>query len=205
MEFHEKLQELRRSRSLTQEELAEAIFVSRTAVSKWESGRGYPSIDSLKALSKFFSVTIDELICSGEMLSVAENEKKTFISRYRSLLFGTLDIFAALMMFLPVFGNGPDLAAVSLIGFEPVNPIIKPIVIFIVAALALSGICSAVLGCLGRSARDSQRLAAGMALSILSTAVFVLTRQPYAGFICFSLLVIKGLLVIMVKQPQTGP
>ena len=50
MEFHEKLQELRKSRGLTQEELAEALFVSRTAISKWESGRGYPSIDSLQIL-----------------------------------------------------------------------------------------------------------------------------------------------------------
>ena len=48
MEFNEKLQELRKGKGLTQEELAQAIFVSRTAVSKWESGRGYPNIDSLK-------------------------------------------------------------------------------------------------------------------------------------------------------------
>ena len=38
MEFHEKLQKLRSDEGLTQEELAEKLFVSRTAVSKWESG-----------------------------------------------------------------------------------------------------------------------------------------------------------------------
>lgn len=38
MEFHEKFQKLRKDRGLTQEELAEALFVSRTAISKWESG-----------------------------------------------------------------------------------------------------------------------------------------------------------------------
>ena len=44
MEFNEKLQELRKQRGLTQEELAERLYVSRTAISKWESGRGYPNI-----------------------------------------------------------------------------------------------------------------------------------------------------------------
>ena len=76
MEFHEKLQELRKSRNLTQEELAEALFVSRTAISKWESGRGYPSIDSLKEISVFFSVTIDELLSSEKLISIAEREAK---------------------------------------------------------------------------------------------------------------------------------
>lgn len=57
MEFHEKLQELRKQKNLTQEELSEILFVSRTAISKWESGRGYPSIDSLKAIAEFFGVT----------------------------------------------------------------------------------------------------------------------------------------------------
>ncbi len=72
MEFHEKLQKLRSDESLTQEELAEKLFVSRTAVSKWESGRGYPSIDSLKAIAKYFHVTIDELIGTEEIVALAE-------------------------------------------------------------------------------------------------------------------------------------
>lgn len=53
MEFNEKLQELRKNKNLTQEQLAEMLFVSGTAISKWESGRGYPSIDSLKEISNF--------------------------------------------------------------------------------------------------------------------------------------------------------
>ena len=59
MEFHEKLQQLRKQKNLTQEELAELLFVSRTAISKWESGRGLPNIDSLKAIYKVFSISID--------------------------------------------------------------------------------------------------------------------------------------------------
>lgn len=54
MELNEKLQELRKQKGLTQEELAERLYVSRTAVSKWESGRGYPNIESLKAVASFF-------------------------------------------------------------------------------------------------------------------------------------------------------
>ena len=53
MEFCEKLQELRKNKGLTQEELAQGLYVSRTAVSKWESGRGYPSIESLKEIAKY--------------------------------------------------------------------------------------------------------------------------------------------------------
>ena len=74
MEFHEKLQELRKQKNLTQEELSEILFVSRTAISKWESGRGYPSIDSLKAIAEFFGVTIDELLSNGELICIAEKD-----------------------------------------------------------------------------------------------------------------------------------
>ena len=61
MEFNEKLQSLRKQSGLTQEQLAEALYVSRTAVSKWESGRGTPSIDSLMAIARYFSVSVDSL------------------------------------------------------------------------------------------------------------------------------------------------
>ena len=70
MEFNEKLQELRKKKGITQEELASSLYVSRTAVSKWESGRGYPSIESLRAIASFFSVTVDELLSPCEALDL---------------------------------------------------------------------------------------------------------------------------------------
>lgn len=53
---------MRKNRGLTKEELAQVLYVSRIAISKWESGRGYPSIDSLKEISNYFGVTIDDLL-----------------------------------------------------------------------------------------------------------------------------------------------
>ena len=103
MEFNEKLQELRKQKALTQEELAEILFVSRTAVSKWESGRGYPNIDSLKAIAKFFGITIDELLSGDELLTIAEEDNKQNTGRFKDLVFGLLDISIAMFFFLPLF------------------------------------------------------------------------------------------------------
>lgn len=94
MEFNEKLQALRKQKGLTQEELADALYVSRTAVSKWESGRGYPSIDTLKDISAFFNITIDELLSGGELLNIAENDNKQKQNRFRAVVFGLLDVSA---------------------------------------------------------------------------------------------------------------
>ena len=105
MEFNEKLQELRKHKGLTQEELAELLFVSRTTVSKWESGRGYPNIDSLKAIARFFGVTIDELLSGDELLTIAEKDTEQKENHIRDLVFGLLDISVAVFFFLPLFGQ----------------------------------------------------------------------------------------------------
>ena len=201
MEFNEKLQELRKSKSLTQEELAEALFVSRTAISKWESGRGYPSIDSLKEISRFFSVTIDELICSEEMISVAENDKKEFVSKYVSLICNTLDILLAILLFIPAFGNGQDSSeTVSLFELTGINPWVKTVFIVIIATAILNGICGVIVANFNKPVWDKHRLITGVILSILTVIVFIATRQPYAGIVCFAFLVIKGFLIAKVKQ-----
>lgn len=67
MKFSEKLKALRRDNHLTQDELAERLYVTRTAVSKWETDKGFPGIDSLKLLSEQFHISIDELISDSDI------------------------------------------------------------------------------------------------------------------------------------------
>ncbi len=72
MELKDRLKMLRAKANLTQEDLANHIFVSRTLVSKWESGDRYPSKENLTRLAVFFQISQDELI--GE-----QKEKDTYI------------------------------------------------------------------------------------------------------------------------------
>lgn len=62
MIFSEKLQLIRKSKGITQEELADKLCVSRQAVAKWENGQSYPDISNLIILSDFFKVTVDHLV-----------------------------------------------------------------------------------------------------------------------------------------------
>ena len=196
MEFNEKLQELRKSRSMTQEELAEALFVSRTAISKWEQGRGYPNLDSLKEISRFFSVSIDDLICPEEIISAAADEKKEWMNKYISLICNMLDIFLVLLLLLPVFGNGSDNpASVSLYAITGISAWIKTVFAALIGVTVLNGICGVIFSHFEKPVWNRHRLVTGMVLSVVCAAVFILTRQPYAGIICLAILVVKGLLI----------
>ena len=71
MTFGEKLKKLRIGNKLTQDELADKIFVTRTAISKWETDRGFPNMESLKMLCKVFNISMDTLISDEDL----ENRK----------------------------------------------------------------------------------------------------------------------------------
>lgn len=66
MIFSEKLQTIRKSKGMTQEELAERLEVSRQAVTKWESGQSYPDIMNLILISRLFHITVDYLVKDEE-------------------------------------------------------------------------------------------------------------------------------------------
>ena len=62
MSFEEKLQQLRKEKGLSQEDLAHQLNVSRQAVSKWESQNGYPEIEKMILISDLFQVSLDYLM-----------------------------------------------------------------------------------------------------------------------------------------------
>ena len=198
MEFHEKLQELRKKRGLTQEELAEALYVSRTAISKWESGRGYPSIDSLKELSSFFSVSIDELLSSETVLSIAEKENKSNIRNMCDLLFGLVDMCVILLVVMPLYPKTVDgyVFSVNLIEYMDNNPVIRGIYWVLFLAAIITGILKCYFVC--RKIDRLQRMLTmiSLGLSIFTVLFLALAREAYAVIIVFVLLVIKGILLL---------
>lgn len=201
MDFAEKLQELRKKKGLTQEELAQFLYVSRTAISKWESGRGYPNIESLKAISRFFDVTIDDLLSSDRLLVLAENEQKQTARNLRDLVFGLLDCSVLLFLFLPVFGNHLDgtVKAVSLIQYSAATPWSKGSLWLVTMAMAASGVMTLVFQNLGYSLWERCKTSLSMVLGIAGTLLCILSRQPYAALLMFVFLIVKQTLVLKSK------
>lgn len=198
MEFNEKLQELRRQKKLTQEELAEILFVSRTAISKWESGRGYPNIESLKAIAEFFSVSVDEMLSGHELMSVAEKDSLRKIQHMRDLVFGLLDCAVVMFLFLPIFGqrDGSIIRETPLLFLTDVPWFNKAAYIAIVLLTIVWGIATLTLqnyhGLLWMKSKNI----VSILLSTFGVLIFMASLQPYAAFFIFILLIIKGVLLI---------
>ncbi|MBQ2266465.1 MAG: helix-turn-helix transcriptional regulator [Clostridia bacterium] len=191
MEFNEKLQALRKQKGLTQEELADALYVSRTAVSKWESGRGYPSIDTLKDISAFFNITIDELLSGDELLNIAENDNKQKQNRFRDVVFGLLDVSAVLFFFVPFFAERSEvIKSVNLLSLS-VSPYLKTAYFVLIIAVILLSVLTLIYG--GAFAKYKNIFS--IILTSILLLLFILNLQPYAATLVFAFLLIKALIL----------
>ena len=201
MEFNEKLQELRKQRGLTQEELEASLYVSRTAISKWESGRGYPNIESLKAIAKFFSVSVDELLSSGEVLTIAEEDSKRKEKHFRDLMYGLLDICIAMLLFLPFFAEKSDgtIQSVSLVALSGVQPYLKIAYLAVVISMIVIGILTLALQNCQGVAWVKSKTTISLILGAIAVVVFMISSQPYAAVFAFALLAIKALMLIKMQ------
>ena len=204
LEFNEKLQELRKSRGLTQEELAEALFVSRTAISKWESGRGYPSIDSLKEISRYFSVSIDVLLSGDQLIMIAEKENKSNLNSVCDLLLGFVDLFSLLLIFLPLYSKPSNgyIYAVNLFGYvdNDANIITTYWVLFV--SLTIVGIVKILMAYFKFEKAKKAVDSLSIGLSVIAVLFLSMAKEPYAITVAFLLLLVKG--VLLYKQAKEG-
>ena len=198
MELGEKLQELRKQKGLTQEELAEILYVSRTAVSKWESGRGIPNIESLKSISKYFSISIDELLSGEQLLAAADEDLKQKEKHLCDIVFGLLDCSMIMFLFLPFFGEkgGEIIKEVSLLSLSGISEYIKSAYFIIVFGIILTGILILALQNCECNFWTKNKHFVSLILSAAGTVCFMMTLQPYAAFFCFVFLAIKAIMLI---------
>ena len=198
MDFQDKLKELRKNRGLTQEELAQALFVSRTAISKWESGKGYPNIDSLNAISKYFCVSLDDLLSTDEIITIAEEDGKQKERHLRNLVFGLLDCSIAMFLFLPFFGQRVDgvIQEVSVLMLTEEEIYIKIPYLIIVFSMTVWGILMLALQDCQVSFWLQKKDNISLGLGAVGALLFMISRQPYASAYLFLILVIQALMLI---------
>ena len=198
MEFGEKIQKLRNQNKWTQEQLAEKLYVSRTAVSKWESGKGYPNIDSLKDIAKLFNKTIDELLSSEEIIDIAKKENTSNIKKANNLIYGLLDIISILFIFLPLYAQKAEnfVYSVALTSTNDISNIIKISYIIILSILSLIGIAEIILNFIEN--KKIQRIFNIVSLVVESISIlfFAMSRQTYLTAIIFIILIIKIAVII---------
>ena len=91
MNLSEKIIKIREDNNLTQDEMAEKIFVTRQAISKWERGISYPSLDVLRLISKEFKISMNNL------LDVNENEKNKEYKPIGFKYYGFITLYAVML------------------------------------------------------------------------------------------------------------
>lgn len=82
MTFGEKMKEARKEAGISQEQLAEKMSVSRSAIAKWETNKGIPDINNLKVLAQLLDVSMDYLLDDDEKISFNEIKEPINLDDY---------------------------------------------------------------------------------------------------------------------------
>ncbi len=103
MELGKQIKKLRQEAQLSQEELAERIYVSRQTISNWENDKSYPDVNSLVLLSEIFQISLDNLI-KGDievMKDVIQKEEIVKMNRYGKIY--TIMLIVTVVSAVPLF------------------------------------------------------------------------------------------------------
>lgn len=195
------IKKARTEKGYTQEQLAQKLSVTRNTISNYETGRGYPSIDSLKAIAEFFGVTIDELLSNGELICIAEKDSHQKTQHMRDLVFGLIDCSVVMLFFIPLFGQqgGEIIRQVSLLSLQETPLFIKVAYFAIILLTVACGIATLALQNYSSIIWIKTKTILSMTLTIISVVIFIASLQPYVAFFTFVLLIIKGALLL--KRP----
>lgn len=199
MELSEKIQKLRKEHNLTQEQFAEKLFVSRTAVSKWETGRGMPSMESLQMIARLFHITLDELLSTEEIVVIAESENKENIKRFASYIDSIINMAALLALLLPLYkvdDNGffYSVPLYQLGGWQELAFWIAPII------MILCGIVELFL-----IGREQEKLigiisTVGTIAHVSAITLLIVSGHPYPTVLLFFMFALKGVLLLKKRQ-----
>ena len=203
MEFKEILRDLRLRSNLTQEQLAEKLFVSRVTVSKWETGRGYPNLDSLKLISKIFSVSIDDLLSTEQLIEISDSNTKKQRSQLCSIFFGCIDFLVGILLFLPIFVDKDvsDIVVVnSLLSVSFSNPIIRLNLISFISIFSFFGVIELVLQTLQCQFWIKIKFYLSFGFSFICEILLIFTNQQYPAFLILFFSVIKIYIFLKLRK-----
>jgi transcriptional regulator with XRE-family HTH domain len=191
-DFNKKLQQLRKENGLTQEQLSEKLHISRTAVSKWESGRGFPNIEALKNISTLFGVPLDDLLSDGELRSIEQKDAPENKENAAVFIFALCDFSVLSFIFLPLYGEdtGSYIKAVNLLHYTMI-PYMKVSFYLMILILCISGIFEAVIRFQGTQKLQHKSIIYSFILQSVCILLFAAAREPYATSLLFIFLLIK--------------
>ena len=195
MDFGEKLKALRTERGLTQEQLAAKLYVSRTAVSKWETGGGSPNLDSLQAVARLFDVSVDDLLSADDLIVLARDERRSTARSSGMLSFGLLDVLAVVFAFIPLYGvdDGSFVRMANLADYGASVDFGASFAVMAAAVVSLMFVGAVEIVLAAAGSRRAARIVAlvGFAVQALAVVLFASTMQPYATTLMFALLLAK--------------
>ena len=195
MDFGEKLKALRTERGLTQEQLAARLYVSRTVVSKWETGGGSPNLDSLQAVARLFDVSVDDLLSTDDLIVLARDERRSTARSSGMLSFGLLDVLAVVFAFIPLYGvdDGSFVRMANLADYGASVDFGASFAVMAAAVVSLMFVGAVEILLAAAGSRRAARIVAlvGFAVQALAVVLFASTMQPYATTLMFVLLLAK--------------
>ena len=102
MELGQRLKDYRNLHKMSQEELADRVYVSRQTISSWENDKSYPDIHSLVLLSEIFNVSLDDLV-KGDIEIMKEKINQNVIERFKkdNLIYGVL-LISLMILIVPM-------------------------------------------------------------------------------------------------------